>query len=652
MSKPAKTQSLSDTLRIGQVDVFGKRIINQQNTATTRTEIDTMVMKSMTVLSLSELLSGHTPIFIKSYGRGSMASASFRGTAPSHTAVHWNGIQLNSPMLGMVDFSLLPVGFFDEITLKHGSSSLDQGEGALGGSIEMRSSANWDNRISGQFTASAASFSTYDFWGKLNLGTSRFQSKTRAFWSQSENNFSFKNPLNADIDPETGNYIHPTQKNENADWLNRGILQEMYFRINENQFLTARIWGQNTDRSIPTLATNESDSESLTNRQTDQSVRSVIQWDYYLNNLSIHANSGLNSTNLNYILKTRISGETNFQEYINSKSQSNSWFNALDLKYRFSNQFQMELKNETNRHQVNTFEQRSLTGYDQIRIENLFMLKALYQISDFGLNGLIRNSWVDRKWHPLIPMLGLEYSGWKHQGFTVFARAARNFRLPTLNDLYYQPGGNPNLRPEKGLSFDLGSGFSRQLEHAALQLKVNAFYSPITDWIVWLPTYYGGWEPQNVKKVISSGIEISSSIAGSINQLTYNIQANYALSNSINQGEATHWADQSIGKQLPYIPRHSANSLISLQYKRINLNYNWNYYSKRFTTTSNQTLNPLDELYAYFMNDVSLGREFHLGKNRVNADFKIFNLFNEKYRTVLQRMMPKCNYSLTISYTF
>ncbi len=33
-----------------------------------------------------------------------MATASMRGTAPSHTKVTWNGMSLNSPMLGMVDF--------------------------------------------------------------------------------------------------------------------------------------------------------------------------------------------------------------------------------------------------------------------------------------------------------------------------------------------------------------------------------------------------------------------------------------------------------------------------------------------------------------------------------------------------------------------
>lgn len=29
------------------------------------------------------------------------------------------------------------------------------------------------------------------------------------------------------------------------------------------------------------------------------------------------------------------------------------------------------------------------------------------------------------------------------------ASIARNYRYPTLNDLYFKPGGNPDLRPRK-----------------------------------------------------------------------------------------------------------------------------------------------------------------------------------------------------------
>ena len=58
--------------------------------------IDTTVLYEKGTLSLSDLLSENTPVFIKNHGRGALASASFRGTAASHTQVNWNGIKINS----------------------------------------------------------------------------------------------------------------------------------------------------------------------------------------------------------------------------------------------------------------------------------------------------------------------------------------------------------------------------------------------------------------------------------------------------------------------------------------------------------------------------------------------------------------------------
>ena len=102
MIAPAMSQNLKDTLNLKTVVVVGKR--KQKNFNETRTEIDSIALSNSSTVRLSELLSQNTPIFIKDYGRGAMATASFRGTAPSHTKITWNGLELNSPMLGIVDF--------------------------------------------------------------------------------------------------------------------------------------------------------------------------------------------------------------------------------------------------------------------------------------------------------------------------------------------------------------------------------------------------------------------------------------------------------------------------------------------------------------------------------------------------------------------
>ena len=64
---------------------------------------------------LTDLLQFNTPLAFKSYGPGQLATVSFRGTSANHTAVLWNGIDINQPNLGQTDFSTLPVAGFDRL---------------------------------------------------------------------------------------------------------------------------------------------------------------------------------------------------------------------------------------------------------------------------------------------------------------------------------------------------------------------------------------------------------------------------------------------------------------------------------------------------------------------------------------------------------
>lgn len=95
------------------------------------------------------------------------------------------------------------------------------------------------------------------------------------------------------------------------------------------------------------------------------------------------------------------------------------------------------------------------------------------------------------------------------------ASVSRNYRFPTLNDLYFLPGGNPNLRNEHGFSYDAGVSFEVGKENAyKLSGGANWFDSYIDDCrIIWLPTTKGFFSPRNVKKVHAYGIEVKANLA-------------------------------------------------------------------------------------------------------------------------------------------
>ena len=115
-------QNTAYTIDIEQVGVVAHRPIRELGMQ--KSLIDSTALRDNIALSLSDVLTYNSSIFIKQYGRATLSTASFRGTSPSHTQVTWNGMRLNSPMLGMTDFSMIPSYFIDEASLLHGSSSV------------------------------------------------------------------------------------------------------------------------------------------------------------------------------------------------------------------------------------------------------------------------------------------------------------------------------------------------------------------------------------------------------------------------------------------------------------------------------------------------------------------------------------------------
>lgn len=50
-------------------------------------------------------------------------------------------MKVNSPMLGQVDFSLIPAYFIDDATIYHGASSVGVTGGGLGGAVTLATKA-------------------------------------------------------------------------------------------------------------------------------------------------------------------------------------------------------------------------------------------------------------------------------------------------------------------------------------------------------------------------------------------------------------------------------------------------------------------------------------------------------------------------------
>lgn len=632
-----KAQKLTDTISIEEVPVFGRKTIQEAGTMTTR--IDTLVLQMLKTQTISELLSSYTPVFIKSYGRGSTATASFRGTAPSHTQVYWNGMKLNSPMRGDVDFSLFPVYFIDDLSLQHGGSSLQSGSGALGGSVLINNKPNWNDRLSIRYVQTLESFSTNKEYLNLGFGNGRIQFKTRIFSDRSQNDFPYFNygvlPMHEDVQ-------------KNAQYRKSGLLQEVYSRF-KNQSVSAKLWAYQSDRDLPQLMSFEGDVRKET--QKDQNLRAILNWKNIKEKSKVEWLVGLNISRLNYF---RSSTEANFVNF-DSQSKERSFTSQFNYDWTPKETLNFNWSLNTTYNTVSVFDYAQKTGYDQHQLAFSLLNSAhIMLFPRWAMSFLFRSEMYDDRLIDFIPSFGTEYWLDKKQQNSVKLNLSRNYHQPGLNDLYWLPGGNPDLKPEDGFSGDLAFAYKGQEGNASFSGQLTGFASLIDNWIAWQPSVSGAyyWEATNLRKVFVRGTEIQ--VSGQLktaNKALFSLRGNYSYSATSNI-DAVPSVDESRGKQLIYIPKHKANMFAEADFKDYYLKINAPFTGKRYTSSNNFESDFEKVLNAYWLVNLTVGKRFDWNRIQADVSLNVENLTNEDYMAILWRQMPGRFYSITVQIQF
>jgi len=637
------------TIRIEEVSVSTKRKLSE--IGATKTVLDTVALRQNVVHSLAEVLAQNTPIFIKSYGRGAMATASFRGTSPSHTQVLWNGMKINSPMLGMVDFSLIPSYFIDDASLLHGAGSVDVAGGGLGGAIVLGTRPAGEEGFGLNFIQGISSFDTYDEFLRLSYGNRKLQSSTRVSYAHSDNDFEYTNYNKLNDDLKT----HPIERNKNCSFRDLHIMQELYYTLDPRNKLSAAIWFMDSNRGIPALNVNYQEEDRSSNKQDEATLRAVVGWERLGEKLRLGAKAGYTYSNMVYHSHGSVNeeGGTVAVEQVHSQSVVHTGFLNFSAGYYPSERIALTASLSANYHAVDSRDKYIYAlekkNYDTMRLEASMLVSAKYRPHPrigFGID-LREESYGDRM-TPLIPAGFLDIVLWPRYNVILKGSVARNYRYPTMNDLYFQPGGNDTLRTEKGYTYEGGIEFGIREKGFQLQGEGTVYNSHINDWILWLPTFKGYWSPINVRKVHSYGVELRGKMNVELGrQWALYMDASWARTRSVNHGTPMGENDQAVGKQLVYVPEYSSTVTGRLSWKGYSLTYKYNYYSERFTTSSNDP-GSVYRLGSYYMSDVYLEKGLRFKIADLSLKFCIYNLFNEEYESVLSRPMPQQNYGFFI----
>ena len=341
-----------------------------------------------------------------------------------------------------------------------------------------------------------------------------------------------------------------------------------------------------------------------------------------------------------------------------SRSLTNTLFAQAEGEWFISNRWLVTANITAHQHFVESRDKnvirqdgnKAVVGYDQSRTELSGSVSLKWRPTErLGLSAVAREEMYGEEFSPVIPALFAEYELSRRGAVMLKGSVSRNFRFPTLNDLYFLPGGNPDLRKEKGWSYDAGVSFAVGRENKyRVEASATWFDSHIEDWILWLTTPKGFLSPRNVKDVHAYGVELQSKANIALaREWLLRLNATLSWTPSINEGEPLTPADKSVGQQLPYTPEWSSSLTGEIGWRRWSLLYKWCYYSERFTMSSND-ITLTGELPKYYMSNLSLEKGFSLSWADISVKGSVNNLFDEEYLSVLSRPMPGINFEIFI----
>ena len=458
------------TLMIPEVTVVGKRPM--KDIGVQRTRFDSIAMKENIALSMADVLTFNSSVFVKNYGRATLSTVAFRGTSPSHTQVTWNGMRINNPMLGMTDFSTIPSYFIDDASLLHGTSSVNETGGGLGGLVKLSTAPANHKGFGLQYVQGIGSFSTFDEFLRLTYGDKHWQSSTRVVYSSSPNDYKYRNrDKKENIYDEDKNIIgsyYPTERNRSGAYKDMHVLQEIYYNTGEGDRFGLNAWYINSNRELAMLSTDYGNDMDFENRQREQTFRGVLSWDRVREKWKVGVKGGYIHTWMAYDYK-RDKGNGEMASMTRSRSKINTFYGSADGDYAPSEKWLFTAGVSVHQHLVESADKniisqegsKAVVGYDKGRVEFSGSVSAKWRPTDrFAASLVLREDMFGTEWAPVIPAFFIDGVLSKKGNIVAKASISRNYRFPTLNDLYFLPGGNPDLKSEHGFTYDVGLSFS------------------------------------------------------------------------------------------------------------------------------------------------------------------------------------------------
>ncbi|MFA6129648.1 MAG: TonB-dependent receptor [Candidatus Omnitrophota bacterium] len=552
-------------------------------------------MESEGAQDLADTLTDFTSVNISNYGGpNATKSVRMRGSTSAQVLVLMDGRPINNPRDGEADLSNIPLDDIARVEVMHGPGSSLYGSSAMGGVVNIITKKPPKE---GMKTELYSSFGTARTYVERMLNGARI-SKFGYLISggyQSSQGFRENSELNAkdcnlkleyELNREnslkfnsgfyksragTPGSIQYFDSDDKQNTLNRFFDFNWNFKPDEQTGISARAY-QNYDRLE--FMENSSDGSNPAN-QKDIHSTTARGFDLQLDKQLLEAYGIV--CGFNYTKNMNDSTTSAKHKYIVSSGYLE---NRLDL---FEKKLNVNLS-------------ARLDDYSNFGTEVNPSLNALYKFNE------------DIKFHGLI---------------------SRSFRAPTFNDLYwpttiYPPpweggeSGNPNLKPEKGITEELGAEVRI---NKYLSSGFTYFHSDFKQLIQWSPDVSNIYRPENVNSAKIDGIEFGNKIFISDN-LDLNINYTYLVA----RDEDTH-------KYLVYQPMNKVDACLKYHsYDGLIVELRGQFTGQRFKDAENMI-----KVKHFFVFGLSVSKKFKTG---ITCFAYIDNLANRKYQVIQGYPMP------------
>lgn len=600
------------------------------------TTIDSLTLARYNTTSLADLLSNQSTVHVKTYGNGNIATTSMRGGNSSHTALLWNGLNIQNAMLGQADLSILPTLFFNNVSLEYGGGSAMWGSGAIGGSIRLQNKIVFNEGFKTKLQMSIGSFDTKKMANVVLLSYKKVVSSTKLYYNASENNYKYK---------DTTDKENPNKQITQANYIAKGVMQELSFIVTPYQQINIRAWYNNVYRNLPSYTAFISKKY-----QEDKNLKLNADWNYSKRKLNSTIRLGYFNDKLNYTdsskkIFSNSTVNTFIMESDNIYNYKNSKFN-FGINYTQYNSILEEKKEkimpQIQNPQAELYDTATFHHLSKVSFFAAYKLKILN--SKLHYNFSIRKEFTNQTKIPFTGNTGLHYQLSKTLATKI--NANKSYRQPTLNDLYWNPGGNPQLKPEDSYEIEGGIELNYKKNNVSLNMEVTYFNRHTKNWIIWLPTENSYWSPKNIAEVYSRGTETKTELAFSKKDISLKLIINTSYVLSTNQ-KISGENDNSVGRQIIFTPRYNGQGTFLISYKNINLLFNNNYTGYRFTSTDNTSW-----LSPYYIANLKCSYGYSFSTTHIEVFGSINNIFNKNYVVIANNPMPLRNYELGLSMNY